>query len=190
MSKFKSFNQHIHAVDDDGNPLRKNGDYVVRDDWADRAVDRQSRPFDAAIHESNNGKPVLLSDGYIKMRPPRAEKPIGSTPRLAIPPGLPTGYQYRWVNVDSRGRPEILEREFDWSPVMRDGETIRKSVGIAAEGLTGAILMRKPKEWYDADQRKKDERNARLEKSKAAINPDTEYAPGGRQSALTDERIV
>jgi hypothetical protein len=64
-------------------------------------------------------------------------------------------------------------------------------VGNARDGLTEAVLMRKPQEWYDADQRKKDARNVSLEKSKAAVTDDSaEYVPRGRKEVLTDSRIA
>lgn len=190
--KFSTFMPTIHEKDEAGDPVKVNGEYVLRKDWAAGARDKGGRPFDTAIHDANpKGEPVLLSDGTIKMRGPVSKGPAGSIQRLAIPNGLPTGYQYRWVNVDSRGRPDILSAEHDWAPVIMDGKIRRVSVGVARDGLTEAVLMRKPQEWYDADQRAKDKRNVNLEKSKAAVADEAgEYVPKGRKEVLTDVRIA
>lgn len=190
--KFTTFMPTIHEKDEAGDPIKRNGEYVLKEGWAESARDKGGRPFDAAIHEANGkGDPILLSDGTLKMKAPVSKGPAGAILRLAIPSGLPTGYQYRWVNVDSRGRPDILSMEHDWSMVQMNGVVVRKPVGNSRDGLTDAVLMRKPQEWYDADQRAKDKRNVNLEKSKAAVTHDSaEYVPRGRKEVLTDTRIA
>jgi hypothetical protein len=190
--EFTKFMPSIHEKDEAGDPIKVDGAYVLKKDWKTHARDKGGRPFDEAIHEAGpKGDPVLLSDGTLKMKAPVSKGPAGAILRLAIPPGLPTGYQYRWVNVDSRGRPDILASEHDWAMVLMDGKIHRKPVGNARDGLTEAVLMRKPQEWYDADQRKKDARNVSLEKSKAAVTDDSaEYVPRGRKEVLTDSRIA
>jgi hypothetical protein len=190
--KFSTFMPTIHEKDEAGDPVKVNGEYVLRKDWQAQARDKGGRPFDEAIHETGpKGDPILLSDGTLKMKGPVSKGPAGSIQRLAIPPGLPTGYQYRWVNIDSRGRPDILASEHDWAMVQINGAIVRKSVGAARDGLTEAVLMRKPQEWYDADQRAKDKRNVNLEKSKAAVKDESgEYVPKGRKEVLTDVRIA
>ncbi len=190
--KFTTFVPTIHEADEFKDPIKVNGDYVLKKDWAAHARDKGGRPFDEAIHEASaKGEPILLSDGTLKMKAPVSKGPAGAISRLAIPPGLPTGYQYRWVNVDSRGRPAVLASQHDWAEVRIDGVVKRVPVGNARDGLTDAVLMRKPQEWYDAEQRKKNDRNVSLEKSKAAVTDDSaEYVPRGRKEVLTDVRIA
>ncbi len=188
--KFTTFVKGIHESDSDGNPVRKAGDYVLKEGWEGGARDKAGRPYDGAIHEEDRGKPVLLSDGTLKMKAPKAKGPAGAIARLRIPDGLPTGYQYRWVNVDDRGRPDILAGEHDWSMVLIDGKTRRMSVGAARDGLTEAVLMRKPQEWYDADQKAKEARNVTFEREKAKVtDANAEYIPRGKTEVLTDVRV-
>ena len=73
-------------------------------------------------------------------------------------------YEYRWVNVKDWNFE--LKLQNDWVPVTDDGDeyrgdikieasqmgsVVKKSVGNAIE----AILCRKPKAWYEEDQREK-----------------------------------
>lgn len=188
--KFTTFVKGIHESDADGNPVRKAGDYVLKEGWEGGARDKAGRPYDSDIHEEDRGKPMLLSDGTLKMKAPKAKGPAGAIARLRIPDGLPTGYQYRWVNVDDRGRPDILASEHDWSMAQINGAIVRKAVGAARDGLTEAVLMRKPQEWYDADQKAKETRNVTFEREKAKVtDSNAEYIPRGKTEVLTDMRV-
>lgn len=73
-----------------------------------------------------------------------------------------SNYEYRWVN-DTAGRPSRLYEE-DWAvaPEMATeandglGTVQSKNVGTQKSGQPmSGILMRKPKDWYNEDQRDK-----------------------------------
>ena len=69
--------------------------------------------------------------------------------------------EYRWVN-DTPGRIEALYAQ-DWTPVSGEikpdadgeGSVVSKHVGLNGASPMKAVLMSKPKEWHEADQREK-----------------------------------
>lgn len=97
--------------------------------------------------------------------------PVGGPRNLLTVANKDPNYVYRWVN-DTPGRIAMFkdggyevvtdDNEIGQSTVDRGsrlGSAITKSVG----GLTTAVLMRIPKEWYDEDQAAKQEQIDTLE---------------------------
>ena len=86
--------------------------------------------------------------------------------RMAVPKSMLDldRYTYRWIN-DERARMFILTKEDDWDVVMNDGVTddsadlgqaVSRIVGVAADGSAlRSYLCRKPKTFYDEDQKDK-----------------------------------
>jgi len=63
-------------------------------------------------------------------------------------------FAYRWVN-DTPGRVQRMHDE-DWDPApVNDASTETRFVGTDGGKPTNAVLMQKPKDWYDADQKEK-----------------------------------
>ena len=137
-------------------------------------------------------------------RPPRTEevkvqrrRRQGSGPesglKLHIPENLKDkNFEYRWVN-DRPGRVQQLTTMDDWekAPVVTDhnaGEGTVETRVVDKSAGDRAVLLRKPKEFYDADKR--DEQkvlDARDEAMRRAPPQSTEglsgpesYVPGGR----------
>ena len=98
-------------------------------------------------------------------------------------------YKYRWVN-DTASRVRDLEAE-DWDPVKRlaaaggdtPGSVASKFVGSDAGGKPiKAVLMRKRKEWYDADQK---EKRAPLDEMDKAIRGGTAHQQSNESDLAT-----
>ncbi len=157
-----TFNPTVHESTRYGDPEREaDGTIKLRKDWRDRAVDRQGRSFNPRIH---GDQPELDTDGYIKVRRRDKVRMVSGTNRSAalVNRHREPGYSYRLVN-DTHGRVEMFENA-DWEPVTTQDGKVSMPVGQAREASTNAILMRKPQEWYDEDQKRKWERsNAALE---------------------------
>lgn len=82
---------------------------------------------------------------------------------------LDPAYEYRWINggVDSQRLHD--KHGEDWDMVSKDGAVsdgvgtgLRRAVGRDAAGPIYTHLCRKPKEWYEQDQAKRQSRNDRL----------------------------
>lgn len=110
--------------------------------------------------------------------------------KLAIPDKDPN-YEYRWVN-NRPGRVHQLTKNDDWdvAPEM-NGPGLGTVGERTVDKTTGeqAILLRKPKELYDEDQREKEKLlKARDETMRRGALPDpagadgdkSTYVPGGR----------
>jgi hypothetical protein len=87
--------------------------------------------------------------------------------KLAIPPEFrdDTVHTYRWIN-DVNDRVHDLTVEDDWnicsraSPEATDADKYRRQVDTDKSGQpVYAFLVRKRKDWYEADKRKASERN-------------------------------
>jgi len=114
--------------------------------------------------------------------------------KLAIPAEFrdDKDYEYRWIN-DVNDRVYSLTQEDDWDlctrsdPEATDDNKYRRQVDTTKNGHpVYAYLVRKPKDWYDADKRAKAERLSKAEqallKSPPTDNPQaaqTMYVPGG-----------
>lgn len=79
-------------------------------------------------------------------------------------------YEYRWINhgIDGQRLHDKTVRD-DWEVVNAEGEpsdglgsALRRAVGESKSGPIYSYLCRKPKDWYEADHRKKQERNDRM----------------------------
>ncbi|WP_299477010.1 hypothetical protein [uncultured Paracoccus sp.] len=87
----------------------------------------------------------------------RQEVTGGRRYRLSVS-GKDPNYEYRWIN-DIPGRVHQLTKDDDWDVVQSTGGKGNTSVGTLDERVVDAngrkaILVRKRKEWYEADKRK------------------------------------
>ena len=94
-----------------------------------------------------------------EVRQERRRKP-GNTTHSGIKLGVPEEhldrktYEYRFVN-DTGTRVQGL-KDNDWDPVGLEGaSTESRFVGTDSGKPVKAVLMRKRKDWYDADQKEK-----------------------------------
>lgn len=170
-----SFNPAIHAATEHGDPIRtEEGAIKLRSDWQDNAKDRQGRPYNPKVH----GKKLELDeDGYIKVR--RRENVVvsGGTNRTKalVDRHREPGYAY-YLSNDAVGKVEARVAA-DWEPVTENGQVVSMSVGRGPSEESGrGILLRKPQEWYDEDQRAKRERNNRALENEMSPK-DGQYVP-------------
>lgn len=136
------------------------------------------------------------SDRANEVRRERRRKP-GSTAlsglKLSVDPELlDPAYEYRWAN-DENGRVQQLESQ-DWDVV--DNEAIAKEGNVGGGtvptrhvgGNGKAVLMRKLKDWHQADRRAGFNRLDEMDKAirKGAEQKDTElagaYTPNGENT--------
>ncbi len=100
----------------------------------------------------------------------------GQRLRLAIPPNYEEdkANEYRWIN-DDKSRVFDLTKQDDWDQVQAEGDgvhSVRRQVGTKANGEPlFAHLVRKPKEYCEAD---------RAEKQKALAETMNQLASGKR----------
>lgn len=173
------FNSAVHCQDEHGDPLRnEDGTIRLKPNWKEQARDHMGRAFNPKIH---GDKPELDDDGNLKMaRRDSLRKPMTASNRTEdfVSKYRENGYTYRLVN-DEGGRVEKFKAH-DWEPVMdRDG-VATMSVGQARAPGTKAILMKKPQEWYDEDQKAKDRLlNANLERNSKPKVEEGQYDAGG-----------
>lgn len=75
-------------------------------------------------------------------------------------------YTYRWVNDLANGRMYAMTQEDDWEVVPKDKATATADMGNAVSQIVGtapdgsalrAYLCRKPRKFYDDDQKMKSE---------------------------------
>lgn len=73
---------------------------------------------------------------------------------------LDPNYQYRWVNVTKNRVQRLYNRDWDQVSEAEVGFSTERHADIApgAREDTRAVLMRKPKEWFDEDQNAKQRR--------------------------------
>jgi len=165
------FNPSVHRTTEQGDPLRReDGGIQLKKRWRDDAVDRQGRTFNAHVHGE---EPELDDQGFLKVRRRGEQRNlVSTTSRTAAFVGKYSkeGYQ-DYVMNDEGGRMEQFVAN-DWVPVIDEetNEPASISVGQARGPGTRAVLMRKPQEWYDEDQREK--RRLNTERRKATISPD------------------
>lgn len=104
-------------------------------------------------------------------------------------------YAYRWIN-DDPARIFAKTRNDDWDLVTNDGEAVKEDasdLGNAVSVVVGttktgeslrAYLCRKPRAWYEEDQRQKQtelaEQVAQLRRGNdVAGKPQSDYVPSG-----------
>lgn len=174
------FNPSVHCSDEHGDPIRnEDGTIRLKPNWKSEARDHMGRAYNAKIHGE---RPDLDESGLLKvMRRDAARKPMTASNRTEefVNKYREQGYTYRLVNDDG-GRVEKF-KQHDWEPVMDDKNgVVQMSVGQARSPGTRAILMKKPQEWYDEDQKKKDSLlNANLERNTKPKVEDGQYDAGG-----------
>lgn len=73
---------------------------------------------------------------------------------------LDPAYQYRWVNVTKNRVQRLYNRDWDQVSAEEVGFSTERHADIApgAREDTRAVLMRKPKEWFNEDQAAKQRR--------------------------------
>ena len=161
-----NFNPQVHEATKDGDPLRnEDGTIRLKKNWKTEAVDRQGRKFNPKVHGNDQ---ELDSEGYLKVRRRESKGVLGSTNRTEafVAKYKEAGYAYRPVN-DEGGRVEQFVQN-DWEPVVDKKGRAEMPVGQARSPGTKAVLMRKPIEWYEADQKLKQVRRAAAFKQKTA----------------------
>lgn len=149
------FNEVVHEKTDNGDPAREeDGSIRLKKNWEDVAVDRQGRKFNEKIHAE---KHELDNEGYLKVRRRGEYKPIGATNRTEafVNKYREDGYAYYVMNNEG-GRMEQFTQN-DWEPVMTNEGQASLNVGQARSPNTKGILMKKPIEWHETDQKKKRE---------------------------------
>lgn len=117
--------------------------------------------------------------------------------RLSLPPGIEEKYpndEFRWVN-DEGNRVHYLTTRDDYDIVS---EVEGRPVGTTMDGKPiNAVLLRKPKEFAEADRREKAERIQRQEGAvlrssdpeSAWKNPDAAISQSGNIHSLSDNQI-
>ena len=151
------FNQNVHESTSNGDPARNDdGSIRLKQDWKAEALDRQGRSFNKQVH---GDKPILDDAGFLKVRRRGETKLVTSTIRTEafVQQHAELGYAYYVMN-DEGGRLQQFT-DNDWEPVVTGEGIATMQVGQARDQNTRAILMKKPIEWYEADQRKKREMN-------------------------------
>ena len=127
-----------------------------------------------------------------EVRQERRRKP-GSTVDYGVKLGVPeehldrNTYEYRWAN-DTGNRVAGLKAD-DWDPAPIEGRSVEKRhVGTDSGKPNSAVLLRKRKDWYDADQKEKrkplDEMDKAIKRGTAHraesdLSGDTSYTPNG-----------
>lgn len=117
--------------------------------------------------------------------------------RLGLPPGIEEKYpndEFRWVN-DEGNRVHFLTTRDDYDIVS---EVEGRPVGTTVDGKPiNAVLLRKPKEFAEADRQAKLDRINRQEKAvlqsadpeSAWQNPDAAISRAGNIHALSENQI-
>lgn len=104
-------------------------------------------------------------------------------------------YEYRWINNGIDGQ-RIYDKTVldDWEMVNADGElsdnagsALRRAVGESKSGPIYSYLCRKPKDWYEADHRKKQERNDKMMDAIRAGRPPLDIS--GRQGLTAKDHV-
>lgn len=164
------FNPVVHEQTKDGDPEREwDGSIRLKSNWKTLAVDRQGRTFNKKIHVENH---ELDNDGYLKVRRRESNIPITAVNRTEafVNKYKEDGYAYYVMNNEG-GRMEQFTQN-DWEPVMTQDGQATINVGQARGPNTKGILMKKPIEWHEADQKKKSEMRVHDFKQKIAPKED------------------
>ena len=127
-----------------------------RPDWKKDVTDAMSRTYNFKLHGT---EPELDGKGFLKVRRRDGIKPMiaGSTLDDTLKLHQDEGYAYYFANA----KPGRIERmsAHDWEVVQGSEGPVQ--LKLAEGGKIGAehtVLMRKPKEWYEEDQRAKEGR--------------------------------
>lgn len=110
--------------------------------------------------------------------------------KLGITFEMDPAFEYRWVNEGIDGqRLHRLTVEDDWEAVSKEGvasdgvgSALRRAVGESKSGPIYAYLCRKPKDWYETDHRKRQQRDDKLMSYIKEGRPPTAPEKGLKQS--------
>jgi hypothetical protein len=142
---------------------------------------RQEAAAPPQAQEQVRADAAPLRDDQVRARPTRADATRRARRRrenvdktrdlkLGISFELDPGFEYRWINggVDDQ-RIKRLTVDDDWERVTVSGEhtddpgsSLRRAVSEGPSGPKYSYLCRKPKDWYETDHRKGQERNDKL----------------------------
>ncbi len=159
------FNANVHEQTENGDPMRNDdGSIRLKRNWKEKAVDRQGRTYNEKVHDGQE----LDNEGFLNVRRRGETKLVGSTnrSRAFVEKYEEAGYANYIMNEEGGRMEQFLAN--DWEPVTTKEGVAKMSVGQARGPGTTAILMKKPIEWHEADQKKKLERNLLSTKEKTA----------------------
>lgn len=149
------FNPTVHQKGKHGDPIRnEDGTCKLKANWKEVATDRQGRKFNTKIH---GDKPVLDDHGYLKVTRRRSAGPMKQYPKTTafVNKHKEPGYAYYVMNDEGGRMDQFIDN--DWEPVVTPEGRAELAVGQARSPGTKGVLMRKPIEWHQEDQRKKRE---------------------------------
>jgi hypothetical protein len=162
------FNPIVHEQTENEDPKRnEDGSIRLKRNWKDLATDRQGRKYNEQIHATQE----LDNEGFLSVkRRSDTTQLVGSTnrSRAFVDKHHEEGYAYYIMNEEGGRMEQFLAN--DWEPVTTKEGVVSMPVGQARGGGTTAVLMKKPKEWHEADQNRKLERNRLSTKEKTAPN--------------------
>jgi hypothetical protein len=150
-------------------------------DGRSREARRRREEEKAVPQQQVRSEAPIPRDDQVRARPTRAETEGRARRRrenvdktrdmkLGIRFDLDPNYEYRWVlDGPDDQRLKRLTIDDDWEVVNNDGEPsdspgngVRRAVGERSTGFKYQYLCRKPKDWYEQDHRKGQERNNRM----------------------------
>jgi len=169
-----AFNENVHEQNDHGDPERTDeGGIRLKRNWKALAKDRQGRTYNAHVHGKSH---ELDDDGFLKVRHRGEHKPPASTnqTKAFVDKYREEGYAYR-VILDEGGRVNMFTQD-DWEVVTDKAGRAEMGMGQARHPNATGVLVKKPAEWFLADQEEKVERNKeRFEQSTSPKDEDGQY---------------
>lgn len=173
-----------YILDSEGQPERDNaGKIKSRPDWQKSATDAMGRSYNPKLHGPT---PALDAKGFIKVIRRDGPKPMvpGSVLDNTLAIHKSEGYAYYYANA----KPGRLERmqAHDWEVVQGQDGPVKLKLTNRELGAEDTVLMRKPQEWYDEDQRAKEEASIHRLSEKPNIGAG-KLADGYGKGALEDD---
>ena len=151
------------------------------------------------------GRPRTRPVEEKKKRRRRGDLTIGRNQKLSLDTSkLDSSYVYRWVN-DTPGRVQSLTQQDDWDVVTSEEIDERdKGSGTGVERIVSAtdgmraVLVRKPKEYYDEDKGKEQDSIREMERAmergsakdssgSAAPSVENVYTPAGGGISISSD---
>ena len=127
-----------------------------RPDWKKDVTDATGRTHNVKLH---GAEPELDGKGFLKVMRRDGPKPMNPGSTLDDPLKLHQheGYAY-YFPMAKPGRIERMAAH-DWEVVQGTDGPVRLKLAEGTKiGAEHLVLMRKPKEWYEEDQRAKEDR--------------------------------
>lgn len=151
-----STRKSAYVLDLDGQIERDNaGKPKLRPDYRKDVTDAMGRKHNVNLHGK---EPTLDAKGYLTVKRRDAPKPMNPGAILDDTLRLhkDEGYAYYFANA----KPGRLERmqAHDWEVVQGPDGPVQLKLTTRETGAEHTVLMRKPLEWYEEDQRAKEER--------------------------------